>query len=245
MDRSSILVPLLVFIGINAGVDAVVGIAVLASETHSPETVWNFLFVGLLWGQFGLCCGSRLRFAATRHYAYLGMFLIPVAAIVILLPTIFIQSNQEFIALVMLTVGFTVLFCVGPHSLVQWLSSQGLENRFTLQQMFIGTILIAFACVIVMNVQVAVGMALGVFVLALPSIIASNLLAKAVEITGYSWMMASGMFICILFTMIQPMAAPLLGMFMAQIMVLWMGGILLISIGQGSAQREVAGLPEE
>lgn len=245
MDRSSILAPLLIFIGINVGLDAIVGIAVYSDVSHSFETLWQFLFGGLLLGQFGLCCGARLRFEAMRRYTYFGMFLLPVAGVVVLQPSFHPPETREFAAIIMLVAGFTALYCLGPRSLMQWLSTQGLENRFTLQQLFVGMILVAFACVIAMHFQVALGIGLGVFVLALPSIVASNLLAKVVEMTGYSWMMVSGLLTCFLFTAIEPLAAPLFGMFVAQIMVLWVGGILLISIGEGSARREVVGLPED
>ncbi|PQO31079.1 hypothetical protein C5Y96_12025 [Blastopirellula marina] len=170
------------------------------------------------------------------------MFLIPSMAIGIFWPTLGVRRGHEFIAIVMLTVGFTALFCMGPRSLTQW---KGLENRFTLQQMLVGTVFIAFACVIAMHLQFAIMAGFSILMLALPSVIASNILVRADGMIGYSWMMFAGMLICFLFTAIEPMAVPLFGMYMAQIMVLWVGGILLISTGQGSARREVVGLPED
>ncbi|WDI44455.1 hypothetical protein [Bremerella sp. P1] len=247
MDRSSIIVPLLIFIGINVGLDAVVGIAVYTSKPNAPVMLWHFVFVGLLWGQFGLCCSLRLRFRAMRYYAYIGMLLIPITATWVLMPTIQDATNQMFVGIVILLAGFTTLYCLGPRSLANWLSSPGLENRYTLHQMLIAITLVAFACAIVMYVPilVAVMIALGVFVLALPSVIASNLLAKAIDVTSYSWVMFASLTICILLALIEPMSAPSFGMYIAQIVVLWLGGILLISLGLGSDRPEVVGLPDE
>lgn len=242
MDRSSMLTPLIVFIGLNVALDAVVGIAVISSKRYEPEMMGHFLLAGLLWGQFGLCCGARLRFEAMRRYTYIGMVVIPIMAIGIFWPTLGLRRGAEFIAMVMLAVGFTALFCMGPRSLTQW---KGPENRFTLQQMLAGTVFIAFACVIVMHLSFAVVTGFSILILALPSVIASNFLIRADNMIGYGWTMFAGMLTCFLFTAVQPMAVPLFGMYMAQIMVLWIGGIFLISAGQGSARREVVGLPEE
>lgn len=241
MNRPSFLVPLLIFIAINVCLDAFVAIAVLASEARSPETPWHFVFMGLLLGQFGLCCGARLRFEAMRHYTYIGFLLLPITAIAAQWSMVGYRGIQDF-ALVMLTAGFTALFCMGPRSLIQW---KGLENRFTLKQMLVGTIFIAFACVIVINLPIAAMMGIGVFLLALPSVLASNLLATTTQAIGYSWMMVAGLVICLLFALIEPNGAQFFSMYVAQIMVLWLGGILLISLGQESAKPEVVGLPEE
>lgn len=242
MERSSIFTPLLIFIGINIILDAVAGIAVLTGDRYRPESVGHFLIAGLLWGQFGLCCGARLRFETLRYYTYVGMFLIPIMALGIFWSTLGVRRGHEFIAMVMLAGGFTALFCLGPRSLTQW---KGLQNHFTLQQMLVGTIFIAFACVIVMHLPSAMMIGFSILILALPSVIASNFLVSAEGMIGYSWTMFAVMLIYFFFTAIEPMAAPLFGMYMAQTMVLWVGGILLISTGRGSARREVVGLPEE
>ena len=247
MDRSARLISLLIFIGINIALDVVVGIAVFTSKPNMPVMLWHFVFIGLLWGQFGLCCSLRLRFEANRYYAYVGMLLIPIAAICVLMPTIQDATNQMFVGIVILLTGFTALYCLGPRSLASWLSSHGLENRYTLHQMLVAMTFIAFACAMVMYVPilVAVMIAVGVFVLALPSVIAANLLAKAIDMASYSWVMAASLMICILLALMEPLSAPSFGMYFAQIMVLWLGGILLISLGEGSTPREVVGLPEE
>jgi len=242
MDRSSFLLPLLVFIVLNVGLDAVVGFAVLTSEPHRPDSPWHLILIGLLWGQFGLCCGLRLRFECMRYYAYLGMFLIPIFAIAVVVPTYAFGPINEVIAIVMLTVGFTALYCLGPRSLVQW---EGFENRFSLRQMMMGTLFIAFACVIAMNIQIAIVMALSIFFLAMPSVIASNLLAIMKEMTGYSWMMFAELLTCIIVAMNEPMVVPIITIYFAQIVVLWIGGLLLISVREESVPGQLTRLPEE
>ncbi len=239
MNRSPILVSLLSFIAINVGMDVVAGIALLSED--GPETLL-FLFAGLLWGQFGLCCGTRLRFPELQLYANIGMLLVPAIGVPFLWPSLMFREPSQLIAMAMLAVGFTALFCMGPRSLIDW---PGLGNRFTLQQMLVGTVFVAFACVIFMHLPIVLPIGFAILIMSLPSVIASNLLAKVEGMVGYSWMMIAGLIICFLFIAIEPQAAIGFGFFIAQIMVLWVGGLMLISIGQGSARQEVVGLPEE
>ncbi len=243
MNRTPQLASLLFLVAIIVLLDVVMAVIVLWHESNVAETPYHGIFIGLICGQFGLCCAARLRFDSWKLAAYAGMAICPLIAIATLLTSAEGIARQNLSVMVMLAAGFTALYCLGPRSLFRWLSSHQNERQFSMKELFAGTLLVSFGCILVMNVQLALGVALGVFFLALPTIVGCNLLANAQQLWIFSGQMVVGLFFCIVTI---PFVPPnVFYMFAAQLLVLWLGGIQLISFRKLSSHNVVIGLPEE
>ncbi|MBI1248834.1 hypothetical protein GC197_13460 [bacterium] len=224
MNRAN---PLIYFFVPQFGIDALVASALYWQPLGEKGSALPAAFLGILMGQFGLCCAWRLRSKASLVVFYLMILGLAVAAMAV------VSTFERFEGAVfgVLMIGVLLAFyCLGPVSLWRWLAAHR-TGQFSLREILVSTAVVALLCMAAASGPFLFAVAVQVLLLAVPTIVASLLIATIESPVLYAyWMFLVGA-ISLLFGAGLAQGDPgFLLFFLAQSTIVWLGGLQLISM---------------
>ena len=195
--------------------------------------------LGILLGQFALMGAIRLRYDTHRWLAYGAMVALTAMGGFILRAET--RPSEFYPSLLIYLVGafLLALFCIVPGAIVQARYHAKIRNwhRFQLKHLLAWFIVMGTLFTILAWSRRVFPVAIDLFFIGLPSIVANLALAQTHSMRRYSWCLLIVLSIFMLFILSARAldVTVLFGIILGQGVTIWLGGIYLLSFRQRSA----------